>query len=313
MDFYFNEASNARQESVAAQVSMEWIEGFVKTYTGLKNIGFENLKIHEYFGRFELLPGERLDSFLKNKRPDIIRKFRRIISNCSYIPQESKLYNNSNTSVSGNEPVVARGLGAAFLDNSIAIGFLTDSFWDNPEIEIQREYIDDSNEDDTSIENVLVKHAARPQHTITHKPFAIEKLKRLPLTEKEFDMLKKKVFLPRAGVSNKVLEVDTFWHRVKSLETNEKVARYREVGKDVAEINGYRKNRIISNINSSNERIRDIFSIEIRPSNHLFLSIDVRHGVFETYDSSGNHLGEIKFSGSYHSGPKPSHNIRLTN
>ena len=49
------------------------------------------------------------------------------------------------------------------------------------------------------------------------------------------------------------------------------------------------------------------------PSNHLFLSIDVRHGRFETYDSSGNHLGEIKFSGLLHSGPNPSHNIRLTN
>lgn len=80
---------------------------------------------------------------------------------------------------------------------------------------------------------------------------------------------------------------------------NEKVALFRTYGKDVAELNFYKKKQNLSQINSNSNQIRDIYESQNTAGNKIYLSIDIEKGAFEVCNYRGHHLREILFNGDW--------------
>jgi hypothetical protein len=98
----------------------------------------------------------------------------------------------------------------------------------------------------------------------------------------------------------------------KCKTSNDKSSVYRRYGKLFCGINGYAFHEIISNINSSPSKIRDIYSAgdgkRIR-----FISIDVENGGFELCDWDGTHLGSFGWNGAKIGDAKiATHSIKLS-
>jgi RHS repeat-associated protein len=85
-------------------------------------------------------------------------------------------------------------------------------------------------------------------------------------------------------------KMDDFYKSVKNLAPGERVAKYKEVGEQVAKNNDWQKNSKLSKKNG-----RDIYT-STDGSTHY--SLDTQHGEFEVLDSRGKHQGSIRFDGT---------------
>ena len=86
-----------------------------------------------------------------------------------------------------------------------------------------------------------------------------------------------------------------------------KIDVYRKVVSEVAYRNGYIKDDRLSRINSTTEKIRDIYA-----NGEIYISADVRHGRVEVFNSLGHHQGEYTYDNEYHKNSKDEtgrHNI----
>ena len=84
-------------------------------------------------------------------------------------------------------------------------------------------------------------------------------------------------------------KMDDFYKSVKNLSQGEKVAKYKEVGNQVASKNGWSKN---ANLSKKNKR--DIYT----DGKGNIYSLDTLHGEFEIFNKKGQHQGAIDFSGN---------------
>lgn len=73
----------------------------------------------------------------------------------------------------------------------------------------------------------------------------------------------------------------------------DRISVYIKIGREVALRNHYHYNQRLSSINSNSGVIRHIFQSNSTP--YIYLSIDVRHGNLEVFDSLGHHQDEYTY------------------
>ncbi|MCB0695089.1 MAG: RHS repeat-associated core domain-containing protein [Saprospiraceae bacterium] len=101
------------------------------------------------------------------------------------------------------------------------------------------------------------------------------------------------------GLSN----VDDIYRAARGLSVNDRIAQYRQLGSNFAELNDWTKNNKLSKLND-----RTIYS----DANGMHYSLDTQHGHFEVLNHKGEHKGSIKFDGSdTGKGIQVDHSIRI--
>ncbi|MDQ1354649.1 MAG: hypothetical protein QG657_4958 [Acidobacteriota bacterium] len=190
-DLILNELSYPFRDKYKA---ITGIKTFIETFGAASTLGLTRLRIHENIGkklyRLELAPGYYVSEWLNSScdqqtaasEPDkkeasifdLKNRFREIIANSPLItdnePIEKEEYDRSSFEIvlTGGETKTAEGLGAAFLLDTIAMSFLSDSFWDTEKIERLKRYV--IKEDGSDYEEFVdVRHASRPGHMETHR------------------------------------------------------------------------------------------------------------------------------------------------
>ena len=83
-------------------------------------------------------------------------------------------------------------------------------------------------------------------------------------------------------------KMDDFYESVVNFSEGEKVLKYKEVGKQVADKNGWSKNVYLSKKNK-----RDVYTDK---KGNIY-SLDTYHGEFEIFDKRGKHKGAVNFNG----------------
>jgi hypothetical protein len=119
-------------------------------------------------------------------------------------------------------------------------------------------------------------------------------------------------YLPLAKISN-LLVADDWGSFRAALRKNaqEKIAIIGTIAKQVALINGYHYNEVISKLNSNAGQIRQIYSAG-KNKNKIYLSVDFETGGYEVCDFLGTHLGEYWFDGTQAQNDKPQdHSISI--
>lgn len=91
----------------------------------------------------------------------------------------------------------------------------------------------------------------------------------------------------------------------------DKIEVYIKIGSEVALRNNYYYDTFLTRINSNSGCIRHIFKSNSAP--YVYLSIDVRHGNFEVFDSNGYHIDEYTYTNQKQNKHDPTgrHNIQL--
>ncbi len=79
-------------------------------------------------------------------------------------------------------------------------------------------------------------------------------------------------------------------------ESSEKISYAEEIGSQICELNYYRHEKELEELNKANQQIVKIYSIK-KDNKYQFLSIDKKHGRFEWCDEKGNHICEVMFDG----------------
>jgi len=141
-----------------------------------------------------------------------------------------------------------------------------------------------------------VRHAASVSHWESHLVWASRKC-----CSKEQLSATPENPLPNSKFSNQLARDDwaQFLLPFTNAPANEKTAKLRVTGADVAWMNGYARDERLSSLNSRRaDAIRDVFRSEFSdPPMYLSLDLEKSHGAFEVLDSAGRHLGEWMFSG----------------
>ena len=119
-------------------------------------------------------------------------------------------------------------------------------------------------------------------------------------------------------ISNPIWNIDKTKRYCESLSEfsmlsrGEKIVRLKQEGTFVARLNGWIEDKMLSSINSNDEKIRRIFRpIKFKHSEAAFLSIDFEKQAFELLDHRGKHLREISYLGDVNTGYKRGHDIKL--
>ncbi|MCX6579871.1 MAG: hypothetical protein NT166_06765 [Candidatus Aminicenantes bacterium] len=176
------------------------IKTFIETFGAASTLGLTRLRIHENIGkklyRLEIAPGYYVSDWLnspcdqqtaagetakKEASPfDLRNRFREITANAPFItdyePIEKEEFDRSSFEIalSGGETKAAEGLGTAFLLDTIAMSFLSGSFWDTCKIERLKRYVIKEDGGDYE-EFVEVRHVSRPAHIETHRQWSDKK------------------------------------------------------------------------------------------------------------------------------------------
>lgn len=96
------------------------------------------------------------------------------------------------------------------------------------------------------------------------------------------------------------------------VEPGEKKAHLLTEGREIARMNGWVEDDILSAINSGPDKIRHIFRpTKFRHCDSAFLSIDFEKRAFELHDHKGKHLGEYSYLGVKREDGRADHNIKL--
>ncbi|MCI0471644.1 MAG: hypothetical protein L0Y73_08310, partial [Candidatus Aminicenantes bacterium] len=126
-------------------------------------------------------PGKNVE--VQSIDPDLRNRFKEIITSSPLItdnePVEKEEYERSSFEISlpwEKELKEAHGLGAAFLLDTIALGFLSENFWDTSQIEkLKHYYLNDDGS--AEVKFVPVRHASQLEHIEHHIPWLEEKRK----------------------------------------------------------------------------------------------------------------------------------------
>ena len=175
-------------------------------------------------------------------------------------------------------------------------------------------YVNNSNQDyvynKSSIENWHDKWLSLNPEKIDWKEFQHDIW---PRFDKVIDILKEELFNRNIEIRQEKLDVvNVFYERImKHLSVEERISYAIEIGTKICRANYYKREDELENLESSkgNKQAVRIFSIK-KEGNYIFLSIDKQHGMFELCDDKGNHIGEIRFDGSYNSGSEKDHGLK---
>ena len=101
-------------------------------------------------------------------------------------------------------------------------------------------------------------------------------------------------------------EVVTAFHNliVKHKNNKERAAYAEDIGEKICIENGYKRELDLEKLEKDhgNKKVVKIFSIK-RNDAYIFLSVDIKHGMFEWCGDDGSHKGERRFDGSPNGDP----------
>ncbi len=301
MEYYFNELSIPNE--IEAHLIIQQIRNFVMTCRDLKEIQFDTLRADCNIRHIEINE-KLLVEWLKDET-ELRRSLKTFDSKFPYIQEkdiDKDLIEWQIVSYKGQEGM---GLKVACLKTSLSVSFPSTHDWKQTEIEVQLEWLPEGFKTILT-ENIMVKNASLPLHYQTHKLFAIEKLKQ-DIAPEDWEPNKK--HLPRFKMSNKILDVKSFYNNIGT----KTIADFLEMGRHVAELNFYEKDEELTAINRSKSRIRHIYESKNISGKKRYLSIDVEKGAFEVCDERGVHIEEMLFNEKRNSGQKLDHSIKLKN
>lgn len=112
-------------------------------------------------------------------------------------------------------------------------------------------------------------------------------------------------YLPLKAITNKLLPKQSMRDFTAGKGKEEEVVIYRTFGNAVALINLWEFDKVLTSKND-----RDIYKRVIQRKNH-YLSIDTENGVFELFNSSGNHINEYNYKEEKSQKKPKSHTINL--
>lgn len=178
MDYIFNELSIKEVDNI--HTARNILTDFVKTCSKVQStLSFETLRIPESIGSL-------YNVFLTKDYPvskwchdheidhDIRQKFYLIIANPPLLNNdEITELDTFETSYFNYNTHESKGLGVAFLLETLAVSFLTENCWDTNNITLNHEYFE---ENDKVVSNLInVKHGSKIGHIDTHVEYFNEK------------------------------------------------------------------------------------------------------------------------------------------
>ncbi len=184
MIYILNELSVKKFDSIySGKIALE---KFIITSIKAKEIGFDELRLHETFGHnlysFILADDYLIQHWLNDNdvNCDLKDKFRELVTTSPLITndelKELYLFNRSEFKISLNSlNFEVFGLGAAYLLETLSISFLSNSFWNNFTITISHYFIDEHNNEKT--DNQSVKHISIAEHVEFHNNWIEQKKK----------------------------------------------------------------------------------------------------------------------------------------
>lgn len=310
MDFTINELSLIKLKSKedAIKIFME----FSDVASALNSLGFRSIKIwnksilntFQFYDNFSLITWLKQPKYNNDKEKDRSSILKSLITKKDSIWNEEECTAIQNLPIIGiqykDKQEVSEGLKIASLYNTIAISFNTDEFWNTSLLDLI--YIVEDDNQNTFEQNDCVKHASQIIHIDFHKEILSNKFLRP-------DWCPSKELFPCLAFSN--MFVDNDWKIFRaSIKTNqqEKEAIIQKYGKIVAERNGYMKDKKISDLNTTKDKKRVVYSAG-KGKSRIYLSVDLEKGGFEICNYSGNHLGEYFFDGKLITGKKSGHDL----
>jgi hypothetical protein len=171
MDYLLNELSITKVDTIHEARSL--LEDFVKTCVKAKNdLLLDTLRVPESTGSlFNIILVENypLSKWCHDQEVDhdIKQKFYQIVAYPPLLrPEEINELDINNTSVFYYNSVESKGLGVAFLLQTLAVSLLTETYWDTENITIIHETFDEK-------ENIIsssktIKHGSKTNHLDSH-------------------------------------------------------------------------------------------------------------------------------------------------
>lgn len=103
-------------------------------------------------------------------------------------------------------------------------------------------------------------------------------------------------YFPNSALLNKIIPSNAEIISTAKRYPSQRNALSKARGTVVAMINGYKHDKRLSKINSTNDKLREIFYAG-SGNGKIYLSIDVKSLAFELCDYNGKHIGEFNFDG----------------
>jgi len=292
----FNELS-ATTHAENLNEATQWLAGLVDVMRRAARLGFRRLRTGHDFRSLQLTVDKRLQEVLSLLDRDR-RQLLYLVTDSPYIDgakeeDEERFLVHNVVSVGGEPCLSAQGLLTAYVTDTLAISFQSNTRWHPSRVSLGLERIVDQQQ-----LTVDVRHACHSDNLTSHITWASRRTRSARELVPDADRP-----LPNTLDSNRLVNDDWphFYREVSSLGASEKKARLREIAADVAFINGYDHNQGLSSKNSQHAgALRQVFVSAFTPKGHLYyLSTDFEKaaGAFEVYDRSGRHLGEWLFSG----------------
>ena len=289
----FNELS-IQPPFATHQIANDSIRQLLKTFNEAKSIGFNKIEFEQFYNICLVNPEYTVYNWVNDSTVNrTLKEAFLSVQKSPYSDDSENAYLAENTFIMLEENEVV-GLKIAFARNLLALSFYGEDrpIWDTHSISIY----------DEDLNPYTVRHASLPNHISHHKVFFQQLNINLAAWHPELDNL-----FPVTG-----REKDNIWHTVTvPSDKDEMKACTLTMARQVATTNGWKYDRKISNINSSSQKIRDIYRAGDGRQT-MFLSVDVeKYGCFEVCDFRGDHLGEFNFSGKRTQDATAGHSILL--
>lgn len=318
MDFTLNELSLIKLSS-----KLEAIKVFMQlsdVAVALESIGFKTMKIWDkstfYNFKFhdnttlidwlkktkfdsneEKIRSQKLKSIIQKKEAEWTELEKIMIFECPIVGIELN-----------NKQKISEGLKIACLYKTIAVSFNSSSEWNNSKLDLL--HLTETENGETFEQTVTINHAATLNHIDAQKEWL------------DFLIAKKLIgndwnpagnYFPHLEFSNDIVAAN--WESFKKKRDAAKTSQERlaiiiDIGKKVAERNSYSHDNKVSTLNTSDNVKRIIFGAG-KGKDKIYLSIDLEKGGFEVCNYIGEHLGEYFYDGSFVSGQKANHGIRV--
>ena len=177
MDFYiFNELSI--RPFADRYEAREKLKNFIRTCAKVRELGFQTLRLHESIEnlyQLQISPNYKVSQWLKDSEveDDLKDNFRDIIFYSPLINDEEPIAKEQNSLSEfkikvDDEIKIAKGLGVAYLLETLCVSFLSNELWDSDEINnIKHWYLTEASNEITEI--IAVKHASKPAHLAKHQ------------------------------------------------------------------------------------------------------------------------------------------------
>ncbi len=293
MNCFFNELSVIQTTIANAQKAME---SFVDTCICLQHFGFNTLSYTHHLGQFtqlQLAKNYYVYSWQKDETIDIElrRRFKTILEK---IVSNTEQVNHFFHETQENQPVW--GLAMAYTQQTLAASFYLHETWNKHTVTIIAT---------NSTRNEEVKHVSLSPHLLHHTALFYQKKNAL-IT---FPQTNKPLPYP-PNLSQLLLNIqnwDTYYQNCKKLSDTDRIAEYKRIAFQIANLNGYLPHKGLS---KKNKRL--MFK-PIKAKQLFYLSLDTLHGTFELCNERGIHLGEYNFQGQMIDNPdkKGKHQIHI--